>query len=500
MKKICGILICILIIANTLVIGGAAPVREIQNPFASGVLGSEKMRIPSLLTLADGRVMAACDLRWNHGLDSPNNVDTAIAFSPDGYGDWTYTVLNRFDDFADGADNTESASFIDPSLLQDPETGRIFVICDAYAGGYGYPNSIRDSGVRDGKPVLTDGTREYLIERFREDRAAITLDGALTEYSVDREYRLYRNDEALYTKQRRSDGSKNGVTIRQSVFYADSPLRMLGTSYLWLRWSDDGGASWSDPMILNDQVKSDEAFLGVCPGRGCVTRVDGKTRLVFPLYTNGSGKEQTVVIYSDDHGESWTRGQEVENAWILGKTSESQILSLPDGTMRMFSRTKNCVPGVCDSSDGGETWTKSQPVGDLIGTKNCMFSVLAAQADGKTVYLCSRGSAMSDRADGTVFVGKPDENQEIAWTEGFYLGDGFYAYSCLEQLPDGNIALLYEDEPYHIEYRILRLQPDGSLLPADGSDAPEARRAPFFERIRRLWWRIRLCVRGWFVH
>ena len=499
MKKCFAVFLCLLFLCVPILAGGETVPDKADNPFESGVLNCEKMRIPALLTLRDGRVMAACDLRWSHGLDSPNNIDTVIAISSDGYADWSYSVINRFDDFADGSSNTASASFIDPALVQNPDTGRIFVICDAYAAGYGYPNSIRDSGIRDGKLVLTDGAKEYRIESFNGSRAPVTLDGEKTEYSVDREYRLYRNGDPVYTEQKRSNGSHNGVTIRQNVFYADAPLHMLGTSYVWLRWSDDGGRTWSDPSILNTQIKRDEAFLGVCPGRGCVTKVDGKTRILFALYTNGSGKEQTVVIYSDDNGETWNRGEAVKNAGLLGKTSESQIISLPDGTLRMFSRTKNVVPGVCDSSDGGETWSVSQPVGDLIGTKNCMFSVLADDSGEKPVYLCSRGSSLKERADGTVFVGEPDEDGKICWSDAYFIGEGFFAYSCIERLPDGNYALLYEDEPYHIAYRILRLS-DGRLIPADDSGSTEERHVPFFERIRRGWWRFRLRVRSWFVN
>lgn len=50
----------------------------------------------------------------------------------------------------------QSASFIDPVLLQDEETERVFLISDAMAAGYGSPQAVTGSGYKEiqGKKYL----------------------------------------------------------------------------------------------------------------------------------------------------------------------------------------------------------------------------------------------------------------------------------------------------------------------------------------------------------
>lgn len=53
------------------------------------------------------------------------------------------------------------------------------------------------------------------------------------------------------------------------------------------------------------------SFLVTGPGRG-IQLQNGKKkgRQVFPVYyMNKYGKQSSSVIYSDDHGESWKRGE-----------------------------------------------------------------------------------------------------------------------------------------------------------------------------------------------
>lgn len=65
-----------------------------------------------------------------------------------------------------------------------------------------------------------------------------------------------------------------------------SPLKSFGTSYLSLIYSDDDGVTWSDPVDLNKEVKSDwMKFLGTGPGRGIqIKNGQHAGRLVFPVY------------------------------------------------------------------------------------------------------------------------------------------------------------------------------------------------------------------------
>ena len=201
-------------------------------------------------------------------------------------------MVNHFDDYADTVTSTDSASFID-SVIAQSKTGRIFMLADAQPSECGYLQAKTGTGYVEicGKKhlLLTSGnnndklnTFAYYIGDFDGNFAPIfTRDEKVTEYSVDREFRLYKNGEPLYTEQKGAEG----VKVQQNIFYSSAELKCYKTTYLWLRYSDDNGKTWSHPQIVSEQVKNEkESFLGVGPGRGAVINHNGKERIVFCVY------------------------------------------------------------------------------------------------------------------------------------------------------------------------------------------------------------------------
>lgn len=474
---------------------GAFAATAPQNPFDRGTLSCSEYRIPALLTLDDGSVVAAADLRWNHGTDAPQNLETGIAVSPDGYGGWRYTVPNYLDDYADGAGSKQSAAYIDSALLQS-ESGRVFLLADLFLSGTGYPNSQKGSGcvTVDGKSYIaltSKGSSDYsyYIAPFDGDFAPVKQNGRPTGYSVDTQYRLYKDGAALTMAQKGDDDKETGKQIAQSVFYADADLHVFPTPFLCLRHSDDGGKTWSAPTLLSPMVKKQsEAFLGVCPGRGFAVKTDKGERLIFPVYSNENKIEHALTVFSDDGGRTWQRGEDVKCQLMLQKTSESQIVILPDGTLRMFSRNGSHFVSFCDSTDNGQSWTKAKPDYRLLGTKNCMVSFIntSKMIDGKPVVLGSMGSNVQSRADGVVHIGVIEENNKIHWIAATPVNTGFFGYSCLTELADGSFALLFEDEASHFCYRVYTLEADGALVPADGSEPASPGNASFLQKLCRF--------------
>lgn len=451
--------------------------------------GSERNRIPALYTLNDGSVMAGADIRYGHGSDSPNNIDIAVAISPNGYDGWEYVMVNHFDDYADTVTSTDSASFIDSVIVQSG-TGRIFMLADAQPSECGYLQCKTGSGYCeiDGKKymLLTNGknsdklsTFGYYIGDFKGDFALVytRTDKKATEYSVDREFRLYKNGKPLYADQKGAEG----VKIHQNVFYSCAELKCYKTTYLWLRYSDDNGKTWSCPKILSEQVKNEkESFLGVGPGRGAVINHNGKERILFCVYdNNGLFKdpifENASVIYSDDNGETWHRSNKIKIKSGLRKTSEAQLVKIEGEkykALRIYARNLSNYIAYADSTDGGETWTEFRADRSLEGTKNCMVSLMetSKKIDGKQVVLCSAGGNLLARADGVLRVGLTESNGDVNWISTYHLTQGFYGYSCLTELSDGNFAVFYEDEAAHLKYTVFCVSDNGVINEINGDN------------------------------
>ncbi len=449
---------------------------------------SERNRIPSLYTLNDGTVIAGADIRYGHGSDSPNNIDIAVAISKDGYKNWDYVMVNYFDDYADTITAKDSASFIDSAIAQSAN-GRIFMLVDAQPSECGYLQCKTGTGYTQigGKKhlLLTSGcnndklnTFGYYIGDFEGDFAPIfTRDSQFTEYSIDRDFNLYKNNEPLYTEQK---GSK-GVKVQQNIFYSAAELKCYRTTYLWIKYSDDGGKTWSHPQIISDQVKNEkESFLGVGPGRGMVINHNGKERILFCVYdNNGLFKdpifENASVIYTDDNGATWHRSSKIKIKSGLKKTSEAQLVKIQGesyNALRIYARNLSNYIAYADSTDGGETWTEFCADKNLEGTKNCMVSLMETtmKIDGKQVILCSAGGNLLARADGLLRVGVTESDGTINWVSKYHLTQGFYGYSCLTQLADGNFAVFYEDEASHLKYTVFTVSNEGEISEINGEN------------------------------
>jgi len=494
MKKIiAAVMSAILVFCLMSTMAFAADVTYDQ-PFDAGQLGSERYRIPAILTLNDGSVLAAADMRYGHGSDSPNNIDVVVAKSADGYTNWEYNVINHFDDYADGVTATASASFIDSAIAQSKETGRIFIVSDAWTSEGGYPTGKRGTGFTtiDGEKylLLTTGsvnddlsTFKYYIGDYVDGIAPVLnlADGSATGYTVDAEYDLYKDGAPIYQKQVGSD-----KMVQQNVFYGEADFCAYNTCYLWMRYSDDNGATWSSPVNLSAQVKKDnEPFLGIGPGQGFVTEYNGNERIIFCVYDNAGLVEKVSTIYSDDNGVTWHRGAETTHRIGVGKTSEAQIVSLPDGTLRMYARDDSFFVAYADSTDGGASWTKFKADTNLPSNGNCMVSFINVdkKINGKNVILGSFASNQHERADGVVVVGLVNDDNSVDWITKYHVTSDFFAYSCLTQLADGNIGYLYEDEAAHISYMVLTLADDGTLSEINGNNHQYVDNADFGQKI-----------------
>ncbi len=441
--------------------------------------GANYYRIPALLTLKSGAVIGAADARFGGTHDSPNNIDIAVARSEDGGKNWSKPeLLFHYEDYEDNTLEipvgtqtrvNQSASFIDPVLLQDEETERVFLISDAMAAGYGSPQAVAGSGYKEiqGKKYLKlqkAGETDYNYTVRENGVIYNDTTNQPTEYSLNSNFEILKDNVLQTVKQKSSrfdptNGSGQLVTdetdkdVPMNIMYADAVFKALPTTWLYMKYSDDDGKTWSDPILLNGMVKAEDSRVLVTgPGRGMqIKNGKYKGRLIIPVYDTA----QSGIIYSDDHGATWNyaKGPSAKKAAM----SESQIVEMPDGTLRVYARSTGSKIAEAMSFDGGQTWTEAAHVPGMTQPGwGSQLSVIryGGLIEGKPALIMSSPAGVGNyRRDGRVKIGlitdtgkEGSEKYKIDWTYDYSVDskNAGFAYSCLSELPNHQIGLMYE--------------------------------------------------------
>lgn len=429
---------------------------------------SQSYRIPSMVTLADGTIVAAADIRWNTTYDG-GGLDTLVAKSTDGGKTWKYKVANYLGDNGNEYD-PQSTTFIDPNLLVAADGQTVYMLVDLYAYGialngrwkdgaqeFTYPAA--DTGFdANGKLKLSDDNHYSYNYYLKDGKIYDSSNNVVKGYEVDAYFNI------SYTQ--------NGVVKESNLFFADSPFKVARTQYLYLTKSTDGGESWSEPTLLDVRAKSrvpaNEDALLVAPGNSITT---SKGIMVYPAYSYTSNAQYVSLIYSVD-GVNWER---TANYTGLGFSSEGSIVELKNGNLRVFVRNKTGYLCYVDFDMDTMTWSGHTET-TVPTNSNTQLSAISYSKtfDGNQVILVScptgpnsNGSSNNDgsyRTNGKIFVGVVAEDGKMSWPESIdvapykataqlqgsnYTEDqGFFAYSSLTERADGSLMLLYENNQF----------------------------------------------------
>lgn len=417
-------------------------------PFPSGTAGSTNFRIPAMVTLNDGTIVTACDARWDTTEDG-GGLDTLVSYSRDNGATWNYTMANYLGDNGN-IHNTSSTAFIDPSLATDGST--VYMLVDLFPYGIALNGANQQPSTEtgfdaNGRLILTNGNTKYYLSNGKIYNANTNAEAS--GYTVD-----------AYFNIKGTDGTDT------NIFCSDSPYKVQRTGFLYLTKSYDGGATWSEPTLINAKNSGPKAYL-VGPAGGIVTSTG---RIIFPCYTFYSADGNTSVIYSDDGGATWTR-----SADMAEQTSEATICEV-NGTLYMFTRHG----GYYVSTDNGTTWSSQKSVG-INYTTSCELDVMAysQKIDGRDAIILSAGT--NGRAVGKLFVGLFQDNGSIQWKYTYQVNSGTYQYSALSELSDGRVALLYEDGAASIKYAsydISTIAPNAEIGEPEVTPTPEPTPTP----------------------
>lgn len=208
-----------------------------------------------------------------------------------------------------------------------------------------------------------------------------------------------------------------------------------GTRTVWVSGTSDEGATWSALREITAEVKPQEwTWYATGPGVGIQLRTG---RLVIPCDHKVRGTKSTGahVIYSDDHGKSWTRGGAIGPG-----TNECQVVERVYGSLLLNMR--NHPAGETNhrklavSPDGGRTWGPLTEDRALI-EPGCQAGLIRV-SPGLLVFT---NPASSRRQRLTVRWSRDDGR---TWSGSQVLHPGPSAYSCPVVLANDRLGCLYE--------------------------------------------------------
>ncbi len=444
-----------------------------DQPFPQYVADSKNFRIPALITLENGELLAAADARWTTTFDS-RGLDTIASVSSDNGKTWSYSFPIYFPDSSTTSpDIYDGTTVIDPALVQGPN-GVIYCIADVNPSGVTtqaiWPSDgtgyVEIDGVE--RLVLTDtyvqpsskswstygdpsdaSKYEYYVGDYNSEGYAKVFkraDNSETEWLIDEWFNLYKlGEDGIYTALTQTQVNSDTV-IQQNVFYKDSELHVFSTGYILYSKSYDNGRTWVEPTVITTQIKAEnETALLVSPGQGMVTS-DGD--IIIPFYTNTvigtSEPERASIIWSSDNGETWQRSNNVSGMW----SSESEVVEINDGVLRIFFRNGTGAICYADITKENGVWTIGEGVSTGISvTSTCNVTAIrySEEVNGKIAVIVGCPSNGGSRADGSLFTFLVDENNDMELYYEYEFNKGYYAYSCMSELTNGNIGLLWED-------------------------------------------------------
>lgn len=429
--------------------------------------GIKSYRIPALLKTDKGTLLAAGDERRLHHLDY-GDIGMVVRRSQDNGQTWgdKITISNLRDNPEAKDAAAPSPLNIDMVLVQDPTTKRIFSVYDMFPEGravFGMPDHPEKAYEQIG-----DKTYQILYKQGETDYYTLRENGEIfNSQNQKTNYRVVVNPtEAGYRDKGNLYKDKELIGNIYFKSSAKNPFRVANTSYLWMSYSDDDGQTWSAPRDITQGIRQDwMKFLGTGPGTGIVLRTgEHKGRILVPAYTTNNishlgGSQSSRLIYSDDHGVTWHAGEAPNDNRPVGnkiihssnmnnggaQNTESTVLQLNNGDVKLFMRGLTGDLQVATSKDGGVTWEKTIKRYPEVKDAYVQMSAIHTMHNGKEYIILSNAAGPGrERKDGLVHLARVEENGELTWLKHNPIQNGEFAYNSLQELGNGEYGLLYE--------------------------------------------------------
>ncbi|MFT3824189.1 MAG: sialidase family protein [Chitinophagaceae bacterium] len=219
--------------------------------------------------------------------------------------------------------------------------------------------------------------------------------------------------------------------------------------------SSDDGVTWAAATNISaTTTKPEWGWISTGPCHGIQLTKGAKAgRLVVPSCFITVNKDATkrvqsaYMIYSDDHGATWTAGNTADPASFT--PNETTVTELSDGKLLLNSRCsgKNFRVSAI-SEDGGTTWTTVQGEYALIDPVSQGSLLSYTYNNAYTLFFSN--AASTTRVNMSITTSKDNGK---SWTKRFVVNTGQSAYSDIAIVSDTLVGIAYETgtaNPYEL--------------------------------------------------
>jgi sialidase-1 len=248
--------------------------------------------------------------------------------------------------------------------------------------------------------------------------------------------------------------------------------------------SDDEGKTFTKPVDITpafDKFKSDYDWKVLATGPGHGIRLKNG-RMLVPVWlstgTGGNAHRPSVVsvVFSDDQGKTWQRGDIIAREADVANPSETVPIQLLDGKVLFNIRNegKPHFRAISISDDGATKWSKLK-LDEGLPEPICMASIVRAPSYDKSriVFVNPNNPSGRERKNLSARI---SYDEAKTWPIVKTIDPGKSGYSDLAVARDGTILCLYErgaaeKNMYHTRW--LTVARFNLEWLTDGKDTPE---------------------------
>lgn len=325
--------------------------------WSPGENGSKHYRIPGIVRLSDGTLVASIDKRKEKVEDLPANIDVEVKRSTDGGQTWSAPITI--------AEGSADHGYGDAAMATDGKT--IYMVMVGGAGLWTYPSISKqpsqmyftksEDGGKTWLPVREITDQVYLGKYawggfFASGNGIITSKGRIVFVAAQREEKswggpmdniLVYSDDQGKTWQISAPARHNGdeskvVELSDGSLLVSSRNRASGANARTYMLTRDGGKTWTPeatwPELTGNACNG--AFARYQP----VGTKGRKGKYLLHTLPASATRDHLRLFLSTDEGKTWPISREI----CRGEAVYSEVTVFPDGTIGIISE-ENDNPG-----------------------------------------------------------------------------------------------------------------------------------------------------------